>query len=100
MIITERITKKASGQIVSEKHDFQEIEVMKRDKDLLYAEVATTRRLTINMGNFNSAGIEVSVSIPSVFDEDAMDAAYEKAAEFCESRIGELKQKFEAISNG
>lgn len=49
--------------------------------------------MTINLGDFNSAKVEVGVTLPA--SEDDLDTTYNKAADYCgekvASEIGKLK---------
>jgi len=49
------------------------------------AVVGTSRGMTLNMGNFCSARIDVWASIPT--DPNAMDEAYDVVKGFCEEKI-------------
>lgn len=49
------------------------------------AEVGLTKGVTLNLGNFESARVEVFCRVPSYLEE--MDDAYRFADAFCEQRI-------------
>lgn len=48
-------------------------------------QVGTSRGLTLNLGNYESAKIDVWVSFPCTPDE--ADSVFEKAAAFCDERL-------------
>lgn len=55
------------------------------------AEVGCSRGITINMGNFESARVDVSVKVPCYREE--LDEAYEFAARFTEERLMNERDK-------
>lgn len=62
------------------------------------AEVSVACALTINLGNFESAKITVSVSLPCYKEE--IDDAYDFAQKWVENRIEQEKQLISNIKQG
>ena len=52
---------------------------------------------TINMGNFESARIDVRLSVPCKLDPESIDSAYEFAREWVSSRIDDEAESLSAI---
>jgi hypothetical protein len=51
--------------------------------------------VTLNLGDYNSARIDVSVTIPCVFTNKEMDRAFEYAASFVDEKIKSERAQLE-----
>ena len=51
------------------------------------AEVGVGLSMTINLGNYQSAKVDVHVKLPSEPDKASLEGTYTEAAEFCKEHI-------------
>ena len=71
------------GVVVSEEHEAETIAVHVFATET--AEVGVTMGSTINLGDYNSARVDVYCKVPSYIEE--LDEAYEFASNFAEKKI-------------
>lgn len=89
--VTVTRTYRASGKDVSEEQDSDNLNV--RTFVTEPAKVRLGYGLTINMGNYESARVEVSIEVPCYAEE--VDAAYAYAEEWVTRRIESEKKNVE-----
>ena len=76
-------TFKKDGKLVSHEADTERMQVHRFETEP--AEVGLTKGVTLNLGNFESAHIQVHCRVPSYLEE--VDEAYKFVDAFCEERI-------------
>ena len=70
------------GKAITSQDQREEIIEM---EDTGKASVGVGLGMTINLGNYQSAKVDVHVTLPS--DPDSLEETYDKAAEFCKAHI-------------
>ena len=85
---------KASGVIQNEEVEFPDmIEVPAVHPRALVGNVSVMRKLTINIGNYESVQISVHVSLPAYVTKEQLDMAYETAVAFADEKLGSEARK-------
>lgn len=84
MLIASR-TYSVSGTVRSSTDEDEQIEVPQLDPNLAQARVEYQSSTTVNIGNFESIKVGVSVSLPSYITE--LHECYEAAKQFVEAKI-------------
>jgi len=79
-------TYKEGGFIRGEEEEHEEIEVRTMPDGCLVAQIGYNGRATINMGDFNSTQIGISLVLPAPVEE--IEDAYEAAKKFVDMRMG------------
>ncbi len=75
---------KTSG-IITEEEDHEEIEVGIIPEGVPLIQIGYNGRATVNMGDYNSTQIGVSIVLPTTLEE--LDHAYSAAKNFVDSRL-------------
>ena len=57
------------------------------------AMTGTSRGLTLSLGNFETARMDVWVALPCEPDEASIQDAYDRAKAFCEEKLGEAVEE-------
>jgi hypothetical protein len=83
MYITVQITYK--GLDVIDSRNKKEEHLLEEDKVMSDSKVKYSLGMTINLGNYDSARVDVGVEIPA--DSENLDEAYVKASEYCNEKI-------------
>lgn len=84
-----------NGSLGSDREEVEDEQIAVRTLLVDGAEVGLSRGLTINMGNFESVRLDVSIKVPCYLEE--VSDAFEFAQRFTEERLEEEKQ---AVVNG
>lgn len=79
-------TYRDGGFVRGEEEEHEEIKVREVPEGAFMAQVGYNGRATINMGDFNSTQIGVSVVLPAPVEE--IEDAYEAAKKFVDMRLG------------
>ena len=85
---------KANGKLVTSEEDSEVVAVAVMPDEAHYVTVGTSRRCTINLGNYESATFSVEISTPCPAEESQIENAYQFISDFCE---GKLKEKIAEI---
>ena len=91
---------------ISSEHNKNESEVIQMEANgNTLARVKYSTGLTINLGDYNSARVDLGIEIPS--DLDKVSESYEWAADFCSDKLTEefsnlmnLKKTFQKLNKG
>lgn len=79
------IEKRKSKQIVGQEQREEMIDVDNAESKT--AEVGVGLSMTVNLGNYQSAKVDVHVTLPSEPDKPALEATYDEAVAFCKEHI-------------
>lgn len=76
---------KEGGIQVGEEHDETPIELRVPTREVPMAKVGASSRMTLNMGNYESVQLEVTVELPAYVEE--LGPAYETAKKFVDDHL-------------
>lgn len=68
---------KKLGKLISEEQDVETVFVARLEENAAYVTISKSLKATHNMGDFNSAGIEVFMSAPCPQDKEQIELGYE-----------------------
>ena len=78
------------GKLVTSEEDTQEqIAVVKINPEGAYMDIETSRRVTVNTGNYSSATFSVACSVPCPLEDGQIQQGYEFISDLCESKLAE-----------
>lgn len=64
-----------------------------------HAEVSVEMSFTKNLGNYQSARLQVGVKVPSNIDQPSMDTAFQYAQQWCDEKLqGMVKELEESLT--
>lgn len=87
----------SSGKLITEKSDELVVPINPFPKDAPLAQVNYQSGLTINLGNYNSAKISVSITLPTTLDQ--INDCYKAAQEFVDTKVSEESEKIQDYRN-
>jgi len=80
-----------SGKITGEESNSEQVEIRGFAPDVALAQVGYNASATLNLGNYESAKVGVNIVLPTYVEE--IEAAYEKAKKFVESKLEKEMQE-------
>lgn len=87
---------KKSGKLIKEENDMAVVATVRIDPEGAYTTISTDRKMTHNLGNYNSCSFSVFMSVPCPLDEDQIEGAYKYVTEFTEKKMEEIMKEIEA----
>ena len=92
-----RMAENGDGELAQDSGDATDVQ---RDLPENVATVSVGKKLTINLGNFESVSVSVHLSMPCKPEKDAVNEMYKKVNSWVDTRITEERQSVASARRG